>query len=865
VGGKSKAVTVGYKHYLGMHLIACHGPIDFFSRIRFDERSAWEGAASGGQIEMSATELFGGEEREGGVSGTVDIEMGYPDQGRNDYLVSQIGPDIPGYRGVAGMVFRDCYLGNNPYIKPASLRGQRINVRQDGIPQWYPEKAEISLDPPPGVEPTVYSMSEAFPTLNRFESPSFPGNNTFYPGSSVTIGPFPYRARICGGVGSPGIGICIADDNFVIDGAIWPGNSSSMFGFETTFAVLDPGETMLVRVWNVGGNLTGAGGNMAAVPIGTPTGDMNPAHIIRECLTDPDWGMGYLDEDIDDESFMAAADQLFDEGMGISLLWDRQAQIEDFVAEIVRHIDAALFVSRTTGKFILRLTRQGPTPTLLLDESNIDKIESPNRAAFGELINSVTIQFWNAETGKDDSVTLQDPAGVQMQGAVINTTLQYPGFTNLKIASIVGARDLRALSNPYLTCTIYCGEDGADLEIGDTFLLTWAKWRLFNVPMRVTSFALGDGKRNQVRITCVEDVFSTPLNAIIAPPSAGWVDPSRPPDPASYQAAFEVPYFELVQAQGQATTDSELAASPEIGYVAAAAVRGNASAIAARLWTDDGAGYEEAGAMDLCPGGALSANISPLSTTISLTGVADLDLVETGTHAQIGDELVRIDAIDAGAGTATIGRGVLDTVPVPHLAGTPVLFWDAYNGVDLTEYASGEEIDVKVTPTSGSGKVALSEATEMTVALNQRAFRPYAPGNLTINGESYAPGAAYDSNELAIAWAHRDRTQQTSGELADHFDGDIGPEAGTTYRVRVYQGGALDPSLEQDEIDGTSASVTPTISGPVTIEVHSKRDGVYSWQGARHSFVYIAAGAARLTEEGDFMQTEDGDTRVTED
>jgi len=227
--------------------------------------------------------------------------------------------------------------------------------------------------------------------------------------------------------------------------------------------------------------------------------------------------------------------------------------------------------------------------------------------------------------------------------------------------------------------------------------------------------------------------------------------------------------------------------------------------------------------------------------------------------------LVRIDAIDAGAGTATIGRGVLDTVPVPHLAGTPVLFWDAYNGVDLTEYASGEEIDVKVTPTSGSGKVALSEATEMTVALNQRAFRPYAPGNLTINGESYAPGAAYDSNELAIAWAHRDRTQQTSGELADHFDGDIGPEAGTTYRVRVYQGGALDPSLEQDEIDGTSASVTPTISGPVTIEVHSKRDGVYSWQGARHSFVYIAAGAARLTEEGDFMQTEDGDTRVTED
>ncbi len=53
--------------------------------------------------------------------------------------------------------------------------------------------------------------------------------------------------------------------------------------------------------------------------------DMNPAHIIRECLTEP-WGLGYTDSDIDDDAFMSAADALYNEGMGISLLWDREVE-----------------------------------------------------------------------------------------------------------------------------------------------------------------------------------------------------------------------------------------------------------------------------------------------------------------------------------------------------------------------------------------------------------------------------------------------------------------------------------------------------------------------------------------------------------
>lgn len=144
MGGKSKAQTVGYKYYLGMHLGLCHGPIDNISRLRCDDRDAWNGTNTGGTINVNAGDLFGGDKREGGVSGAIDVAMGGPAQGKNSYLVSKLGNLIPAYRGVVGLIFRQCYLGNNPYLKPWSARGQRIHLRQDGIAQWYDAKAEVS-------------------------------------------------------------------------------------------------------------------------------------------------------------------------------------------------------------------------------------------------------------------------------------------------------------------------------------------------------------------------------------------------------------------------------------------------------------------------------------------------------------------------------------------------------------------------------------------------------------------------------------------------------------------------------------------------------------------------------------------------
>jgi hypothetical protein len=77
-GGKGQQeYTVGYWYGLGMHMALCHGPVDDVTEIIVGEKTAWTGSVTGnGSLSISRRDLFGGEEREGGVDGTLDVMFG---------------------------------------------------------------------------------------------------------------------------------------------------------------------------------------------------------------------------------------------------------------------------------------------------------------------------------------------------------------------------------------------------------------------------------------------------------------------------------------------------------------------------------------------------------------------------------------------------------------------------------------------------------------------------------------------------------------------------------------------------------------------------------------------------------------------
>jgi hypothetical protein len=83
--------------------------------------------------------------------------------------------------------------------------------------------------------------------------------------------------------------------------------------------------------------------------------DINPIHKIREILTD-DTAMNKPQSSVNDDNFTAAADRIFDEGLGIS--WAIQEKTcKEAIDELLYHIEAGIRVNRQTGKYEVVLFR----------------------------------------------------------------------------------------------------------------------------------------------------------------------------------------------------------------------------------------------------------------------------------------------------------------------------------------------------------------------------------------------------------------------------------------------------------------------------------------------------------------------------
>lgn len=849
MGGSSKKTTVGYKYYLGEHMVLCHGPIDHISRIEVDKKRAYTGFAGQGSIYIDRPGMFGGEEREGGIQGTVDILLGGPDQKQNSYLQSQLGDKIPAFRGVVSVVLRRIYLGMNPYLKPWAFRARRVFLKGRGEDQWYRERAPIgnfgesaiyiAMDFSGSVSGSkATAIKEAITSvLRNFQGIGQSSNVdirlvSFSDGAAI---------RTQYGVTSDNIQSLI---DFV-NGRVATGgtnyeaalNSAPNF-FNTTKAsnkILlflsdgQPTDDSLDGAVDIARSLNGVSiygygievDDTDAIDAIDNTGsdgvpvvqgdsqaiqeaifgslfsqiDLNPAHIIRECLTDDVWGMGYLEDDIDDASFRYAADTLQSEAMGISLLWDKQVPIEDFVKDIIRHINATLYVDRTSGKFSLKLIRNDYNidSLLELDESNIAEVTDYNRVTGSDVINSVTVVYWDATKGEDGSVTADDSALIQSYGSVVNNTIQYPGFTNANIAARAAARDLQTLSSPLLSCTIEANREASGLNIGDVFKFYWPQYHDSYVLMRVHQIAFGNGRSNRVKITCTEDVFSTPEVSPIVEEEPGWVEPKRDPEPVPYGIVQEAPYYEFVQLVGQNDADSRLADNPESSYLISSAVKpGNA--INATLFEDSGSGFNEDYVFDFSPSVISDGEIEINQTVLKFKSSDDLDLVEIGTHCQINNELVSVEAIDTETKQLTVKRGILDTVPVKHGDNSYVIFWDNYAPEQGLEYVLGEEIDCRILSNAPGGQLPIASAQSRIVKIQARASLPYRPAGLAVQGDLYPDKDLVRNYPLLVTWKSRNRFQETAGFFLGWEDDGIISEDGVTYKVRIY---ALDSDLQR--------------------------------------------------------------------
>lgn len=686
MGGKSGS-TVGYKYYIGLHFVLCYGPVDEIHQIRCGDRLAYDGGGddpaitSSGTIGISKPELFGGEDREGGVGGTlqggnvgifesiqqiingtlrggkVDIAFGENTQTVNEYLDAQLAGNVPSYRGVLGLIFNSFYIGNNPYIK-----------------DW------------------------------EFEVSRYPA------------------------------------------------------------------------VFNV-----------ATRQIGL---DANPANMVFELLTNIDWGMGYNTGDIDLTSFNETATTLNDEEFGLSMILTQSDSIESFINSILEHINGSLYLDLATGLFVLRLIRDDYVAASLplFDESNIVDMQNFSRRTWGETINEVTVVYHERETNKNVPITVQDMANIQVQQTTINTTRQYPGISNSDQAHFVALRDLRTLSSPLAKIKIKVNRDAWDTAPGDVFRLSWVAFGIVEVVFRVGAIDYGNLKDGHILIDAIEDVFGLPDSSYAKPQISGWVEPSSPPTDAVFQFIEDATFYDLVQALGE---DDAVNVAVDQGFIKAFAAKPTSSHYnfqlhispdeTLSLYVIDGLGDFAASAT------LVAAMITEAVTTLVYEGNdSGLDFMPILEFVQIDDEFMEVFDHDIDNKTMIVNRGVVDTVPAPHLLGARLFANQKNRAFSETQYTDAEQVDVKLLTNSGQGTLALVDATTNIFVKSNRKDKPYPPANITLDLlDAFVPVGMTDG-DLDITWEHRDRTQQTGEEHIPQDFGDIGPEVGTTYTIRFF-------------------------------------------------------------------------------
>lgn len=528
-------------------------------------------------------------------------------------------------------------------------------------------------------------------------------------------------------------------------------------------------------------------------------GDANPACALFEIMTNTFWGASVPQAAIDTTSFVNAANALHAEGLGISMLIDNGSTADGIMDDILRHIDGVVFIDPETGKFTLKLARNDYVVASLplLDPSNIEADSFKyTRGSWDETKNTVKIKYIDrAQKYTERVVQHQNLANITVRGGQVDADeFDFTGLSNPTSANAVAARVLKTVSSPLsrLECEINRTQFG--LRPGSVFRLSWPQLGIEQMVYRVTEIDYGTLDSGLIKIRAVEDVFSVAAVSFIDPPGSGWQNPFGPVAPVLRQSAFEVPYALL----GTLNTDRYVAvtASPsklaDIGYRIVQDTAGGTTFVDTRDQTNS-----------FTPNGQLSAALlsSGAASAVSLSiinGYA-LDRVAVPTSAEVaagsaiariistaGEELVSYTGITVNDTSATltgVTRAVYDTIPLDHPAGATI--WFVSEGVGTVQdspYPSDLTTRIRVLPYNQRDSLAVTSATDMTVAISSRANRPYPPGGPTFNG-TYRP--ATFTGALTVGWTHRDRLTQGRTPTAQN-SGSVGPEATVTYTVRFY-------------------------------------------------------------------------------
>lgn len=581
---------------------------------------------------------------------------------------------------------------------------------------------------------------------------------------------------------------------------------------------------------------------------------MNASHIIYQCLTDKSWGRGLEKSELDENSFVYAANTLCNEAFGLCLAWNRKDDIDSFIRVVLDHIDGVLYQDPETGLETLKLIRADYVKDdlpLFEPGRGLVSIDEDDSSSQDSSFNEVIGTGHDPITDEDFQLRVHNLAARYSNGAPNADDKAYPGIPTRPLLARVIQRDLKKHASGLKKFAVTLDRAGWRIRPGMPFRIKDTRRGLGEIVLRAGEIEDRSYKNGRVVIRAVQDVFGMPATSFVTPVESQWQGPVEEAQPAAAERLVEMGYRDIFVRRGAVAVES---LTDDQAYAGVMAVSPDPASYEYELATrvDGEPEYQLKGTGSFTGSALLTAAITPFQTTFDLGSLVSFDEENIGQGILVDDELMALVDFDPLTNTATVARGVADTIPAAHALGARAWTIDDDLMGDSRAYAGGETVEAVVLPKTRSDLLDPTEAAVQEIVLTGRQARPYPPANVKVGDtlalDTAAPAVSHA--EPALTWAHRDRILQQDSMIA-YTDGSVSPEPGVTYTVRLFDPADMVTPIREETgiLDDTwtyDAAMQAADSPPSKLraEIESERGGIVSW--AVQSFdIYLNTGYGR--------------------
>ena len=488
--------------------------------------------------------------------------------------------------------------------------------------------------------------------------------------------------------------------------------------------------------------------------------DANPIAALADWLQNFRYGRGMLTSRLETALLNAAAQELYDEGIGLSPFLNRSMTVRQAISMLCEYFDG--FPSTTAAgtlrcKLVRALAADAPTIGVddLLDEPDIDF------GGWDAASTDVYVKFTNASKGfKSDSLPWPNRAVRRIIGEKRTKTLDRSWITNPDVAAKIIAATGRSEGLPKAVGSIRAKKSKFEnLGAGDLFFLCYPPLGV-NMLCRITEKTVPSPDRPRVEIEFTRDT-SYVSDEYYTPPAEPYTPPVAPTIlPITVSRILELPYgvranqyvagvgFMAARPQSIATRFAVHRKKPSGAYEAASTSETN--------WSRRGVVQEHYNGSTLLVDNALGVHIKLTGTDKTLPDIALEDALTNDWLLFVNDEIMSI------FGATLIGtdeyrvyaiRARYDTRRATHFAGSEV-FIVQRSGVPAYEVVGSLNPETfKLQPFIVGGRsLDLSECSPKEISMVYRGLRPWSPENLRAFDDGVNPTYTTGQN-IPLTWS----------------------------------------------------------------------------------------------------------------